>query len=166
MKVRTSSVQNDYRSRELSRIRDAKLHYDTPTLPCSEVKGEGIFIKFNSVILNGWQDRPSVQDRFSIIERNNSHYRREFNLPEDEVLSAKYVFLHTLSHVIINELSIECGYGSSALTEIIYSSKEKEMDGILIYTSASDSEGTMGGLVEKGSPQFLSQIINNAIGKI
>ena len=64
------------------------------------------------------------------------------------MLSPRYVALHTFSlSPLINELSIECGYGSSSLSEIIYCSgpnSDNKMNGILIYTSSSDSEGTLG----------------------
>ena len=39
------------------------------------------------------------------------------------------------------------------------------MNGILIYTSTSDSEGTLGGLVEKGSSLFLNSIVEKALSK-
>jgi hypothetical protein len=62
----------------------------------------------------------------------------------------RYVLLHTLSHALINELAIECGYSSASLQERIYSRAPGEgpepMAGILLCTSAPDAEGTLGGL--------------------
>ena len=37
------------------------------------------------------------------------------------------------------------------------------MAGLLIYTSAGDSEGTMGGLVRMGNPGYLEKIIYKAL---
>ncbi|WP_242094332.1 DUF1998 domain-containing protein [Aestuariivivens sediminicola] len=155
------------RKREFARIQDPRSEKGTNTLPCSEVKGEGIFIKFNNEVLRDWEARSSVKSRFQIIQNNNNHYRRTFGLEEDEMISPRYVLLHTLSHILINELAIECGYGSSSLSEIIYTgnNSDSKMNGILIYTSTSDSEGTLGGLVEKGEPTFLCNVIEKAIGK-
>lgn len=155
------------RRAELDRIQDPRSESTTKTLPCTEVRGEGIFIKFNDLILNEWENKPEVKERFRIIERNNNEYRTSFGLEADEILTARYILLHTLSHILINELSIECGYGSSSLSEIIYSGnlEEPNMNGILIYTSTSDSEGTLGGLVEKGEPTFLSNVFEKALGK-
>lgn len=152
---------------EFARIQDPRSDSRTNTLPCTEVKGEGIFIKFNDEILKQWESKPEVLARFSIIQNNNNRYRLSFGLSEDEILSPRYVLLHTLSHILINELAIECGYGSSSLSEIIYAgnNNNSNMNGILIYTSTSDSEGTLGGLVEKGEPTFLSHVFEKALGK-
>jgi len=74
--------------------------------------------------------------------------------------------LHTFAHLLINELSYECGYGSSAIKERLYfsASSEKPMNGILIYTTG-DSEGSLGGLVRLGDPVILSKLMINAIEK-
>jgi hypothetical protein len=37
------------------------------------------------------------------------------------------------------------------------------MSGILIYTASGDAEGTLGGLVRQGKPDFLNKIVTNAI---
>ena len=69
--------------------------------------------------------------------------------------------LHTLSHLLISQLSFECGYSVASLSERLYcSNKEdnKEMSGIFIYTANGDSEGTLGGLSDRAdlmySPEF------------
>ena len=63
--------------------------------------------------------------------------------------TAKFVLLHTFAHLLIRQLSFECGYSSSALRERIYCD-DLEMSGIMIYTADSDSEGALGGLVRQG----------------
>lgn len=40
-----------------------------------------------------------------------------------------------------------------------------EMSGVLIYTAAGDSEGTMGGLVRMGEPEFLGRTIARALDR-
>jgi hypothetical protein len=55
---------------------------------------------------------------------------------------------------------VECGYAAASLRERIYSStpdEEESMAGILICTSAPDSEGTIGGLVSLGETANLEQ---------
>jgi len=74
--------------------------------------------------------------------------------------------LHTLSHLLIKQLSFECGYSIASLSERIYCSEEtegKQMAGILIYTASGDSEGTLGGLVRQGRPDTLPRIFKKAI---
>ncbi len=56
--------------------------------------------------------------------------------------------LHSLSHLLMTAVSLECGYPASSLRERVYASPGQY--GILAYTGSSDAEGTLGGLVEAG----------------
>jgi Domain of unknown function (DUF1998) len=58
---------------------------------------------------------------------------------------AAYVMLHSLSHMLINAISLECGYPASSIKERIYANPN-EGYGILLYTAGADSYGTLGGL--------------------
>ena len=54
----------------------------------------------------------------------------------------------------------------TALKERIYSTypeSEKSMAGILIYTSSSDSDGSLGGLVRQGESELLESTIRNLL---
>ena len=156
------------KKRESYRIQDPRFDKNTCTLPATEVKGEGIFIQFDDEELLRWEKTLAVSERFGIIANNYSNYRTAFELEDDEILSPRYIALHTFSHILINELSIECGYGSSSLSEIIYCNgpnSDNKMNGILIYTSSSDSEGTLGGLVEKGDSVILNSVVEKALSK-
>lgn len=75
--------------------------------------------------------------------------------------NVRYILLHTLAHLIIRELTTQCGYTSASLKEKIYSSEgeEKEMCGILIYTASSDSDGSLGGLARQGVTEKLRDIL-------
>jgi hypothetical protein len=59
-----------------------------------------------------------------------------------------YNLLHSLSHLLITTVSLECGYPASSIRERIYTGSYG--DGILLYTGTPDAEGTMGGLVQAG----------------
>lgn len=120
--------------------------------PAYEVRGEGIFIEFDADAINLWRSgNVDLQHRIDII---NENYKKSFigsNKPK--TITSKYVLLHTISHLLIKQLSFECGYNIASLKERIYCSEPsegKEMNGILIYTASGDSEGTMGGLVRQG----------------
>lgn len=73
--------------------------------------------------------------------------------------------LHTLAHLLINELVFTSGYSSASLRERLYVSRGagQDMAGMLIYTAAGDSEGTMGGLVRMGRPNQLQQVFSSAL---
>ena len=82
--------------------------------------------------------------------------------PDDGFPTMRYVLLHSLSHALIRQFAMECGYSTASIRERIYSHPpggEKEpMAGILLYTAAPDSEGTLGGLVARGEPMALGAI--------
>ena len=93
-----------------------------------------------------------MQERVLSLKEGYNERRRERGLREAEI-SAKYVLLHTFAHVLIGQLSFDCGYGSASLRERIYCESEdsdETMQGVLIYTASGDSEGTLGGLVAAG----------------
>jgi hypothetical protein len=78
----------------------------------------------------------------------------------------RYVLLHSLSHALIRAFSLECGYASASLQERIYSAIPElgePMSGILIYTAAPDSEGTLGGLVSLGETETLERHLDQAL---
>jgi hypothetical protein len=73
--------------------------------------------------------------------------------------------LHTFSHLLIRELALECGYNAASIRERIYSDADSKdpMAGVLLYTAAADSDGTLGGLVELGKPENLGRLIKQAL---
>ena len=64
-------------------------------------------------------------------------------IEKDEALIKK-IFFHTISHLFMRAISTEAGYALASLRERIYDGGDQF--GIFIYTSTSDSEGTLGGL--------------------
>jgi len=72
--------------------------------------------------------------------------------------------IHTFSHLLIRQLSFECGYDASSIQERLYvSSGPDGMAGLLLYTASGDSEGTLGGLVRQGRPEYLADTIKAAL---
>lgn len=126
--------------------------------------GEGIFIDFNANAIQGWLERNRDSKTFKNINEKVKHVIFE---GQERYVEPGYYMLHTFSHLIIRELNLTCGYSSSALHERLYYSNDSEhpMYGLLIYTSSSDADGTLGGLVSQGLPKRLFNIINNAIEK-
>ena len=138
---------------------------ETRWYPAYEVRGEGIFIEFNQADIEQWvADNPEISHR---AEKLNGNYSRSFigkNHPR--IITPKFVMLHTISHLLITQLSFECGYSIASLSERLYCSETdegKEMAGILIYTASGDSEGTLGGLVRQGRPDAFPRIFKKAV---
>jgi hypothetical protein len=85
-------------------------------------------------------------------------------MDEREFPGMRYVLLHTLAHVLIRQLALDCGYSSSALRERIYCrTSDEAMAGLLIYTASSDSDGSLGGLVDQAGPDRLGSVLANAL---
>ena len=125
---------------------------DTKWYPGYNVYGEGIFIEFDEDAINRWRSGNVIlEKRVKTLQDNynNSFLGRQ----NPRKISGKFLLLHTISHLLIKQLSFECGYNISSLKERIYCGEEadgKEMAAILIYTASGDSEGTLGGLVRQG----------------
>ena len=127
--------------------------------PAIEMRGEGIFIKLDSQKILAWEK--------AVGERYNSMRKRlgVLNIGKN-MFSSRYVLLHTLSHLLIRQLTIDCGYQEAALKERIYSTYPNEgidMAGILIYTSTSDSDGSLGGLVRQGEYELFEGTLRNIL---
>jgi hypothetical protein len=124
-------------------------------LPAIEVRGEGIFVSLNMERLRVWESQPGVEARIALIrERYLADLRErrdEEDIEADRDVSARLVMIHTLAHALIKQLSLDCGYSSASLRERLYVEREpNEMAGLLIYTSAPDADGTLGGLARQG----------------
>jgi hypothetical protein len=130
----------------------------TNWLPAVRYVGEGIFVSFDIDFLEKWENQPSLVARIKPIEeRLILNGLAKPNRP----ITPRLVFLHTLAHVLIQELVIECGYTAASLKERIYSSESYA--GILIYTASPDSDGTMGGLVEMASNEIFGRVLDAAL---
>jgi hypothetical protein len=119
-------------------------------LPAIELKGEGIFIQLDESRLRDWENRADVGSRYMQIGSANGP-----SMIKGPGFSPRYILLHTLAHLLIRQLILQCGYSSAAIKERIYctfAGREHplEMAGILIYTATNDSEGSLGGLVREG----------------
>ena len=137
------------------RLQKLKLDQRIDWLPAIVVRGEGLFLEFSSAQLAKWlAAEPAIQKRVGDLSQRYNLTRAQRG-QEQRPVSPKFVMVHTLAHVLINQLSFDCGYGSASLRERIYcdfKDQSHPMQGVLIYTASGDSEGTMGGLVRQGQP--------------
>lgn len=146
--------------------RDCPNSIENRWLPAAIVHGEGIFLTFKEEIIRSWESDESVVAHLATMQRNQIDCASRYGWEETPV-EPRFVLIHTLAHMIINRLVFECGYGSASLRERLYvcSEEERPMAGMLIYTAAGDSEGTMGGLVKLAEAETLGRIIENAIAE-
>jgi hypothetical protein len=137
-------------------------------LPAVIVRGEGLFLVLREDRLESWQNAHSntLWGRVSQMQATLDRLRAKRH-QDARQLSPRFVLLHTLAHLLINQLIFDSGYGSASLRERIYCSDDLQqpMAGLLIYTAAGDSEGTMGGLVRMGQPGRLEGVILRALDR-
>ncbi|MEG4308864.1 MULTISPECIES: DUF1998 domain-containing protein [unclassified Microcoleus] len=141
-------------------------------VPASEVRGEGIFMQFQEQVL---QKLLSSTPRLKNYEQQSLEAHRRLRRarsldPDTNFPGIRYILLHSFAHALMRQLVIECGYNAASLRERIYSKDPNEdngpMAGVLIYTAAPDSEGTLGGLVSLGEPGLLGRHIDQALEQI
>ena len=133
-------------------------------LPGYVVHGEGVFLQLNENRLLEWEAREDVNARIgALVDRYKTIQERRHL--RDRPISPRFILAHTLAHMLINRLTFESGYSTASLRERLFVSQhiERPMAGLLLYTAAGDSEGTMGGLVRLGKPGFLEPIFRKAI---
>jgi hypothetical protein len=164
---------NDLASRLVKLTRNGK-----PTwVPATEDRGEGIFLQLDLDAVASWEN--SVLSS-ALWEAHRQAHRRNFarrfsetakNIDPDLRLPApRYWLLHTFSHALIREMAMSSGYGAASLTERIYgwsaSAQREAAAGLMICTTASDSEGTLGGLVALSEPERLQRLVVAALRRV
>jgi hypothetical protein len=138
-------------------------------VPAAEVRGEGVFVRLGEDVVAAWEDSVAGGSQMESIRDAHQEWRRRRGLTD--VMAGwpgeRYILLHTLSHALINELALECGYSAAAIRERIYaregSASTPAMAGVLLYTSAPDSEGTLGGLVALADPDEFARVLSAAL---
>jgi hypothetical protein len=123
------------------------MHNPQNWLPAVEHRGEGIFIELPLDRVKTWESGHAVQERVGRLEMAYNAWRQQRGMPAATVLP-RQVLVHTLAHLLIRQLSLDCGYSSSALRERVYAGPD--MCGLLIYTASADSDGSLGGLIQQG----------------
>jgi Domain of unknown function (DUF1998) len=154
---------------ESRRSQIAKAHVDW--LPAYEVSGEGVFLRLDTDRLRRWEKLPGPMARAAVVrERHRAALQGRAEAAGREAkaspVSPRYLLLHTLAHILINEWSLDGGYPTAALRERLYigeAGSGAEMGGILLYTATSDSAGSLGGVVAQGAPDVFEATLRSAL---
>lgn len=139
-------------------VRMGKLSREASWLPAVENRGEGLFLAFDKDVLGKWSKKKRVQDRKNQLDAGYAAWAnaRKVKKPPPPI---EYVLLHSLSHLLLTQLSLDCGYAASSIRERIYA--QESGYGILLHTGTPDAEGTLGGLVNAG--RNLEQLLRGAL---
>ena len=135
--------------------------------PAVELRGEGIFIELPEKAVRRWEERRAVTERSEAMEHVHKGWRHERELPDAPYPGARFVLLHSLAHMLIQGLALDCGYSSTSIRERIYSSPgpRDPMAGILLYTATPDSDGSLGGLADKGHASRFEPLLRDALDR-
>jgi len=130
-------------------VRLASLAHDVRWLPAVENRGEGIFLALEPEAVQTWLARDAVKTRAEQFRQGLRVFEQR-DLPTDVVREVymPYILLHSLSHLLLTAVSLECGYAAASIRERLY--VREGAYGLLLYTGTPDAEGTLGGLVEVG----------------
>ncbi|WP_170759786.1 DrmB family protein [Ruegeria lacuscaerulensis] len=153
-------------SSEVARLSKEALEW----LPAIEVRGEGVFLALNEEKLAKWERRDDVINRVSECEdRHLADWRERYGddaAPQQQI-TPRYMLCHTLSHALMRQLTLECGYSSASLQERIYAGcEEEQMAGLLVYTATPDADGTLGGLERQGKAGRIEGILQRSLEAI
>jgi len=141
-------------------------------IPAAEVHGEGIFLHFREATLHDWLEGSVLHEHNRLFHEAHTHWRaaRHIADPAHGYPGLRYVLLHSLAHALMRQLTLECGYTAASIRERIYALPPEHeygpMAGILLYTAAPDSEGTLGGLVALGLPDQLGRHLDGALERM
>jgi hypothetical protein len=139
-----------------------------------EDRGEGVYLQLDESRVALWEQKvldSDVWEAHKLAHRRN-FYRRfsetgEEVDPDSRLKPPRYWLAHTLAHALIREMAMQCGYSAASLSERLYAwpatDERPPAAGLLIVTTASDSDGTLGGLVALSEKERLQQVVSGAL---
>lgn len=140
----------------------------------TEDRGEGIFLQLDEPAVAAWEERIHATDLWRAHrDAHRRNFARRFSEtaenvdPDTRLKPPRYWLVHTLAHILIRELAMTCGYSAASLSKRLYAWPEAEersaAAGLLLCTTASDSDGTLGGLVQLSEPARLERVVSGAL---
>lgn len=152
--------------------RVAPIWRDSQTwLPAAEIRGEGILIRLPESRVEQWEKDYEADDRYRHLVQATRNWRTRRGLPAaGEMPPARFILLHTLSHLLLHQVALDCGYSTASIRERLYCRAPGDpegppMAGVLLYTASPDAEGTLGGLVALADPERLAGVAREALNR-
>ncbi|MDE2763048.1 MAG: DUF1998 domain-containing protein [Gemmatimonadota bacterium] len=134
-------------------------------LPALELWGEGLFFALKEELLAGWEAQSSALARAAkaAMRAEAVHLPRAVS----RALSPRFLFCHTLAHLVVRRLEAEAGYPAASLKERIYCASgvdgDEAMAGVLVYVAVADAHGSLGGLMDMARPDRFLPLLTGAV---
>lgn len=135
-------------------------------VPVSEVRGEGLFLHFKRDVLIDWATKNAAREAEFRAAHSAWKTARAMPNPTEGFPGLRFAVIHSFSHALMRQLALQSGYSAASIRERIYCDADgggMPMAGLLLYTAAPDSEGTLGGLVSQGEPERLGRLVRQAL---
>ena len=138
-------------------VEPAAIALEPAWFPAVENRGEGILVQLRADAVTDWLGRAPVRRRLNELVAGHNAWAAQ-RKSERSFPGGPYVLLHTLAHLLVESLSMRCGYPAASIRERIFvdeasSRSERNPHGgryaLLLYTASPDAEGTLGGLVQE-----------------
>lgn len=124
-------------------------------VPAIEAFGEGVFIRLSEDAVSQWEVSDFALSRAAKINKAVTNSEETF------AVTPRLLLLHSLAHILMQELSLVAGYPASSIRERVFA--EENQAGILLYTAGTDSAGSLGGLCALGTEENISQTMRSAL---
>lgn len=136
-------------------------------LPAIDLFGEGILLTLDESAINSWEGQKKLRMRVLTLNKRfaqSGSVDAKMVAPPGGQVSARFLLLHTLAHLLIRQFEVSCGYPAASLKERIYC--DSGMAGILIYVTVPDIDGSLGGLSELADPVRFAPVLSAAMARI
>ena len=150
--TRIEPLTKDLQGRYDLEVELAPLSLQRDWVPVTELQGEGILLMLDEEKVRAWEGSAPVLARTEVLRRAWERWQAQ-SKSKLEFPGTRLYLLHSLAHLLMTEVSLECGYPASSIRERIYCSapgSSTPMAGLLLMTGTTGAEGTLGGLVEEG----------------
>lgn len=164
-----TSVDGDIEDIHMS-VAVAPISRGVDWLPAVEQFGEGLFIQFDAAAVQQWLERPQTLHRHERLLAGCEQWQKRFHRNAPRYPGTAYVLLHSISHALMVEIALDCGYPATSLKERVYALGDSGIEGeinrcgILIYTASAGAQGTLGGLV--ATAPRIARILRSAVDRL
>ena len=131
----------------------------------SEIKDKGGLNPIDNLSSDNIETWTSINNKLDNILTNFSvddEVKKDELKQEVSHSNPRFVWWHTLCHKLLLNLTVDSGISIVSFGERVYCKKntrtKKYTSGILIYSSATGSDGTLGGLVSLVEKQFMTKL--------